>query len=37
VDVTIRAYDPTDAADLADVFFRSVRLVALSDYTPAQV
>jgi putative acetyltransferase len=37
VDVTIRAYDPTDAADLADVFFRSVRQVALSDYTPAQV
>ena len=37
MDVTIRAYDPTDAADLADVFFRSVRQVALSDYTPAQV
>jgi hypothetical protein len=37
VDVTIRAYDPADAADLTDVFFRSVRQVALSDYTPAQV
>ena len=37
MDVTIRAYDPGDAADLADVFFRSVRQVALSDYTPAQV
>jgi GNAT superfamily N-acetyltransferase len=37
VEVTIRAYDPRDAADLADVFFRSVRQVALSDYTTAQV
>ena len=37
MDDTIRAYDPNDAADLADVFFRSVRQVALSDYTPAQV
>ena len=37
MDVTIRAYDPRDAADLADVFFRSVRQVALSDYTAAQV
>lgn len=37
VEVTIRAYDPRDAADLADVFFRSVRQVALSDYTAAQV
>jgi putative acetyltransferase len=37
VDVTIRPYDPADAVDLADVFFRSVRQVALSDYTPAQV
>ena len=35
--VTIRAYDPRDATDLADVFFRSVRQVALSDYTAAQV
>jgi putative acetyltransferase len=34
---TIRAYDQRDAADLADVFFRSVRQVALSDYTAAQV
>jgi len=37
VEVTIRVYDPRDAADLADVFFRSVRQVALSDYTAAQV
>jgi putative acetyltransferase len=37
VDVTIRGYDPRDAADLADVFFRSVRQVARSDYTAAQV
>ena len=37
VEVTIRAYDPRDAADLADVFFRSVRQVALSDYTATQV
>jgi len=37
VELTIRAYDPRDAAGLADVFFRSVRQVALSDYTAAQV
>jgi hypothetical protein len=37
VEVTIRAYEPRDAADLADVFFRSVREVALSAYTAAQV
>ena len=37
MEVTIRAYEPRDAADLAGVFFRSVRQVALSDYTPAQV
>jgi len=37
VDVTIRAYEPRDAGDLADVFFRSVRQVALSAYTTAQV
>jgi putative acetyltransferase len=37
VEVTIRAYDPRDAAALADVFFRSVRQVALSAYTAAQV
>jgi putative acetyltransferase len=37
VDVTIRAYEPRDAAGLAGVFFRSVRQVALSAYTPAQV
>lgn len=35
--VTIRTYEPRDAAGLADVFFRSVRQVALSDYTAAQV
>ena len=35
--VTIRGYEPRDAADLAEVFFRSVRQVAISDYTPAQV
>ena len=37
MEVTIRAYAPRDAADLADVFFRSVRQVALSAYTAAQV
>lgn len=37
MDVTIRTYEPRDAADVADVFFRSVRQVAISDYTPAQV
>ena len=31
MEVIIRAYDPRDAADVADVFFRSVRQVALSD------
>jgi hypothetical protein len=36
VEVTLRVYDPRDAADLADVF-RSVRQVALSDYTADQV
>ena len=36
-EVTIRAYDSRDAADLADVFFRSVRQLALSDYTAPQV
>ncbi|MBO0807546.1 MAG: GNAT family N-acetyltransferase [Actinobacteria bacterium] len=35
--VSIRSYIQRDAADLADVFFRSVRQVALSDYTAAQV
>lgn len=35
--VTIRGYEQRDADDLADVFFRSVRQVAISDYTPAQV
>lgn len=37
MNVTIRDYDQRDAADLADVFFRSVRQVAMSDYTAAQV
>jgi len=37
VEVIIRGYHPRDAAGLADVFFRSVRHVALSDYTAAQV
>ena len=37
MEVTIRAYDPRDAAGLADVFFRSVRQVALAAYTAAQV
>lgn len=37
MDITIRAYDPSDAADIADVFYRSVREVALSDYTSDQV
>ena len=37
MEVTIRGYDPRDAAGLADVFFRSVRQVALSGYTAAQV
>ena len=37
VEVILRVYDRRDAADLADVFFRSVRQVALSDYTADQV
>jgi putative acetyltransferase len=37
VEITIRAYEQRDAADLADVFFRSVREVATSDYAPTQV
>jgi putative acetyltransferase len=35
--MTIRAYEPSDAADIADVFYRSVREVAPSDYTAEQV
>ena len=35
--VTIRSYQPGDAASVADVFYRSVREVALSDYTAEQV
>jgi len=34
--VTIRSYQPGDAAGVADVFYRSVREVALSDYTAEQ-
>ena len=37
VEVTIRTYERPDAADVADVFYRSVREVALSDYTAEQV
>ena len=35
--ITIRPYEQRDADDLADVFFRSVRQAALSDYTVARV
>jgi putative acetyltransferase len=35
--VTIRTYERRDAADVADVFYRSVREVALSDYAAEQV
>ena len=37
VKVTIRTYESRDAAGVADVFYRSVREVALSDYTADQV
>ena len=37
VEVTIRPYEPRDATGVADVFYRSVREVALSDYTADQV
>lgn len=37
IQVTIRGYEPRDAADIADVFYRSVRNVASSDYTAEQV
>ena len=37
VEITIRPYERRDAADVADVFYRSVREVALSDYTAEQV
>ena len=37
MEVVIRTYEPHDAADIADVFFRSVREVALSDYAVDQV
>jgi hypothetical protein len=37
VEVTIRTYERRDAVGVADVFYRSVRAVALSDYTPEQV
>jgi putative acetyltransferase len=37
VEATIRTYRREDAAGVADVFYRSVREVALSDYTDDQV
>jgi putative acetyltransferase len=37
VNVTIRTYEPRDAGGVADVFYRSVREVAISDYTEDQV
>ena len=37
MDVTIRAYRQTDAVDLAEVMWRSVREVAVTDYTREQV
>lgn len=37
MEVTIRTYQPRDAAGVADVFYRSVHEVALSDYTAEQV
>jgi putative acetyltransferase len=37
VEVTIRTYERRDAAGVADVFYRSVREVAPSDYTAEQV
>jgi putative acetyltransferase len=37
VQVTVRAYEPRDAGGVADVFYRSVRDVALSDYTADQL
>ena len=37
MEVSIRTYERRDAADVADVFYRSVRQVALSDYTAEQV
>jgi putative acetyltransferase len=37
VEVTIRAYERRDAAGVADVFYRSVREVALTGYTADQV
>ena len=35
--VTVRTYEPRDAADVAEVFYRSVREVARSDYTDEQL
>lgn len=37
VEITIRTYERRDAVAVVDVFFRSVREVALSDYTLEQV
>jgi putative acetyltransferase len=37
LEVTIRTYERRDAAGVAEVFYRSVREVALSDYSAEQV
>ena len=37
MEVSIRTHERRDAAEVADVFYRSVREVALSDYTAEQV
>ena len=37
MEVIVRGYEPRDAAGLADVFFRSVRQLALSEYTAAYI
>ncbi len=37
MEITIRSYERRDAAGVADVFYRSVREVAVSDYTAEQV
>jgi putative acetyltransferase len=37
VEVTIRVYHPRDAAALSEVFYRSVREVAVLDYSAEQV
>lgn len=37
LDIAVRPYEPTDAAALAEVMFRSVREGARADYSSAQV